>query len=310
MRQVREYKKRLLPVEKPRKAKPKRKVLRDPAPSRLAYKLNRMMMRRGMQLFLRYGLPVLILAAGVALWASDPARVDAAKDRVAELKRQVEERPEFMVHMMAVENASSAVSADVREVLSLDFPISSFDLDFDGLRGRVEELDAVAAAAVQVRSGGVLTVTVTEREPVAVWRAEDGEVTLIDPTGHRVVGLASRVERPELPLVVGKGADRAIAEALELFAASEPLDERLRGFLRVGERRWDVVLTREQRILLPEEGALTAFQKVIALDKAQDLLARDVAVIDFRNPQRPVLRRGTSGIEGLFETDLILDEGE
>ena len=72
----------------------------------------------------------------------------------------------------------------------------------------------------------------------------------------------------------------------------------------------DVVLTREQRILLPEEGALTAFQKVIALDKAQDLLARDVAVIDFRNPQRPVLRRGTSGIEGLFETDLILDEGE
>lgn len=310
MRQVREYKKQLLPVEKPRKAKEKRKLRRDPAPSRLAYKLNRLMMRRGVQLFLRYGLPVLILAAGVAFWASDPARVDAAKDRVAELKRQVEERPEFMVHMMAVENASSAVSADVREILSLDFPISSFDLDMDALRGRVEELDAVASAAVQVKSGGVLTVSVTERVPVAVWRSEDGEVTLIDPTGHRVVGLSSRVERPELPLVVGKGADRAVEEALKLFKASVPLEDRLRGFLRVGERRWDVVLTRDQRVLLPEEGAVAAFQKVIALDSAQDLLARDVAVVDFRNPQRPVLRRGTSGIEGLFETDFDLDEGE
>ncbi len=283
--------------------------MRDPAPSRLAYKLNRLMMRRGTKLFLRFGLPVLILAAGAAFWASDPLRVEAAKDRVAEMKRQVQERPEFMVRLMAVEDASSAVGADIREVLSLDFPISSFDLDLDDLRDRVEGLDAVASASVQVKSGGVLTVTVTERVPVAVWRSGDG-LQLIDAEGHRVVGLASRVERPELPLVVGLGADAAVDEALELYAASAPLMERLRGFLRVGERRWDVVLTRDQRIMLPEEGALQALQKVMALDVAQDLLARDLAAIDFRNPQRPVLRRGTSGIEGLFETDFILGEGE
>ena len=309
MRQVREYKKRLLPEQHKKKPRPKPASRRDPAPSRLAYKLNRMMMRRGVQLFLRYGLPVLILAAGVAFWASDPDRVEAAKDRVAELRRQVEERPEFMVRMMAVEQASSPVSADVREILSLDFPISSFDLDLDALRERVEELDAVASAAVQVKSGGVLTVTVTEREPVAVWRMDDG-LQLVDLTGHRVVGLASRVERPELPLVVGQGADKAIPEAIELFEVSAPLADRLRGFLRVGERRWDVVLTRDQRIKLPENEAVTALQKVIALDRAQDLLSRDVAVIDFRNPGRPVLRRGTSGIEGLFETDFDLNEGE
>ncbi|MEM6385104.1 MAG: cell division protein FtsQ/DivIB [Pseudomonadota bacterium] len=309
MRQVREYKKQLLPAEKPRKVRAKKRVRRDPAPSRLAYKLNRLMMRSGVQLFLRYGLPVLVLAAGAAFWASDPVRVEAAKDRVAELRRQVEERPEFMVHMMAVEDASSWVGADVREVLSLDFPISSFDLDLDALRDRVEELDAVAQASVHVKSGGVLTVSVTERVPVAVWRSREG-LQLIDPTGHRVVGLVSRVERPELPLIVGEGADRAVAEALELYAASGPLEERLRGLLRVGERRWDVVLTRKQRILLPEEGALTALQKVLALHRAQDLLARDVAAVDFRNPARPVVRRGTSVIEGLFETDFDLTDNK
>lgn len=308
MRQVREYKKQLLPQE-PKKKRRKQAVRRDPAPSRLAYKLNRVMMRRGTQLSLRFGLPVLILAAGVAFWASDPVRVEAAKDRVAEFRRQVEERPEFMVRMMAVEEASSAVSADVREVLSLDFPISSFDLDLDALRERVEELDAVATAAVQVKSGGVLTVTVTERQPVAVWRTDDG-LQLVDPTGHRVVGLATRVERPELPLIVGVGADSAVAEALALYEISGPISDRLRGFLRVSERRWDVVLTREQRIMLPEDDAVTALQRVIALDRAQDLLARDVAVVDFRNPGRPVLRRGTSGIEGLFETDFDLNEDE
>ncbi len=306
MQPVNPYKK-LLPEVPEKKRKPR--PLRDPAPSRLAYKLNRLLMRGGVKLFMRYGLPVLILASGAAYWASDEARVEAAKDRVAELRRQVEERPEFMVNMMAVEDASSPVSADVREVLSLDFPISSFDLDLDDLRERVEALDAVASAAVQVKSGGVLTVSVTERVPVAVWRNDDG-LQLIDPEGHRVVGLATRVERPELPLIVGKGADGAVDEAIALYEASGPITDRLRGFLRVGERRWDVVLTRDQRILLPEEGALQAFQAVIALDKAQELLARDISVIDFRNPKRPVLRRGNSGIDGLFETDFILGEDE
>lgn len=306
MQPVTPYKKFLPEVpEKKRKPRP----MRDPAPSRLAYKLNRLFMRNGVKLFLRYGLPVLILASGAAFWASDPVRVDTAKDRVAELRRQVEERPEFMVNMMAVEDASSPVSADVREVLSLDFPVSSFDLDLDDLRERVEALDAVASAAVKVKSGGVLTVSVTERVPVAVWRNADG-LQLIDPEGHRVVGLATRVERPELPLVVGKGADRSVDEAIALFEASGPIADRLRGFLRVGERRWDVVLTRDQRILLPEAGAIQAFQAVIALDKAQELLARDISVIDFRNPKRPVLRRGNSGIDGLFETDFILGEDE
>ena len=59
-----------------------------------------------------------------------------------------------------------------------------------------------------------------------------------------------------------------------------------------------------------EEGAVQAFQAVIALDKAQELLERDISVVDFRNPKRPVLRRGDSGIDGLFETEFILGEEE
>ena len=95
---------------------------RDPAPSRMAYKLNRLMLRPMVRRFLRFGLPVLLIAAGVAFWASDQSRRDAAMDRVAEIRRQIEERPEFMVRLMAVEDASTKVAGDIREVLSIDFP--------------------------------------------------------------------------------------------------------------------------------------------------------------------------------------------
>ncbi|WP_413718662.1 cell division protein FtsQ/DivIB [Silicimonas sp. MF1-12-2] len=275
--------------------------MRDPAPSRLAYRMNRLMLTPMFRRFLRYGLPVLVIATAGLWWASDEARRQDAADRVAELKRQVEERPEFMVRMMAVEQASAEVASEVRAVLPLDFPVSSFDLDLDELRGRVEEIDAVAAASVRIRQGGVLEIEIEERRPVVVWRTPD-TLELLDETGHRVAPLALRTDRPDLPLIAGEGANAHVAEALSLLSVAEPVHERVRGLLRVGERRWDVVLDRDQRILLPETGAVTALQKVMALDKAQDLLARDIAAVDFRNPKRPVIRLTPSAIETIYDT--------
>jgi cell division protein FtsQ len=281
--------------------------MRDPAPSRLAYRLNRLMLTRGVRSFLRYGLPVLLLFAGVAIWASDPDRRQDAADRVAELRRQIEERPEFMVRMMAIDNASEPVAEDIRAALPIDFPISSFDLDLDALRASVEKLDAVAGASVRIRSGGVLAVEVQERMPAVVWRSDDA-LLLLDATGHRVAPVEARDLHPDLPLIVGKGANAQVPEALQLIAAASSVAPRIRGLVRVGERRWDVVLDRDQRIMLPERSALNAMERVMALDTAQDLLARDIARIDFRNPRRPVLRLTTSAIEAFYDTDWTIDE--
>ncbi len=281
--------------------------MKDPAPSRLAYRLNRLMLTPRFRLFLRYGLPVLVIASVAAFWASDEDRRQAATDRFAELKRQIEERPEFMVRLMSVERASDQVARDLRDILPIEFPVSSFDLDLDQLQETVEGLDAVAQASVRIRSGGVLEVEVQERVPSVIWRTEDN-MTLLDRTGHRVAPLADRGDRPDLPLIAGPGADDQIAEALALMEVAAPLMGRMRGLLRIGERRWDIVLDRDQRIMLPETGAITALEKVIALDAAQDLLPRDIAAVDFRNPRRPVLRLTGQAISTMYETEISLEQ--
>ena len=276
--------------------------LRDPAPSRLAYRLNRLMLTPRFRYFLRFGLPLLVLVALGAFWASDEARVEEAYERIAEVRRDIEERPEFMVQMMAVENASPSVAREVRAFLSLDFPVSSFDLDLEQLQDDLETLNIVASASLHTRSGGVLEVKVEERQPAVLWRAAD-RLVMLDATGHEVAAISARADRPDLPLLVGSGAGDAVAEALQLYLVAAPLAERIRGLRRVGERRWDVVLDREQRILLPETDPVPALQKVVALDAVQDLLARDLAVIDFRNPRRPVLRLTSAAIDTFYDTD-------
>lgn len=277
--------------------------LRDPAPSRLAYRLNRLMLTPRFRTFLRYGLPVLVVVSIGALWASDADRRQDASDRIAEVRRQIQERPEFMVHMMAVEDVSDTVAADIRGLLALDFPQSSFDLDLDAIRAEVETLDAVASASVQIRGGGVLSIAVSERVPALVWRTSGG-LTLLDHEGNRVSSLEARADRADLPLLAGQGANEAVPEALLLIALADPIAPRIRGLLRVGERRWDIVLDRDQRIQLPEKDALSALGKVIALDGAQDLLARDIAAIDFRNPRRPVLRLTSGAIDAMNDIEI------
>lgn len=270
---------------------------RDPAPSRVSYKMQRMMLRPGFRRFLRLGLPMLVLATTTLIVLSDAGRREAISLKFTEFSRAIEERPEFMVKLMAIDGASASVAEDIRKGLPLNFPITAFDLDLEAMRASIAEIDVVANVVVQVRKG-ILQIDITERTPALVWRSVD-ELMLVDKTGHRVVSIEARNARADLPLIAGAGADEYVGQALDIFANSGPLAGRIRGLERMGQRRWDLVLDRNQRIMLPEENPILALERVIALSKAQDMLARDLTVIDLRNGKRPTIRIAQGAIDAL-----------
>ena len=280
----------------------------DPAPSRLSYRLQRWMLTPGIRLGLRIGVPFVAVFAATSVLLSDPERRDALREYVADIRSSIQERPEFMVNLMAIDGAGSSLAEDIREVIPLDFPVSSFDLDIENIRDTVLGLDPVKSASVRIRPGGVLQVDVTERKPALVWRHRDG-LTLLDETGAHIDFVASRGVRPDLPLVAGQGADRQVPQALALFAAAAPLDDRLRGIVRIGERRWDIVLDRDQRIMLPETNPVRALERVIALSQAQDMLERDVQSVDMRIGARPTLRMSNEAVRDWWQIREIYGTG-
>ncbi len=268
----------------------------DPAPSRWAYRFERLMLTPLFRLFLRVVLPFLVVFLGAAMWLSDEERRDRLSGWVHEARVSIETRPEFMVNVMAIDGASVGIAEDIREIMPIDFPISSFDLDLPHIQEQVTGLPAVASATVRIRPGGIMQITITERDPVMVWRSREG-LFLVDREGFVVAPASSRAEHPELPLMAGAGAELRVGEARALYSAAQPIHAQLRGMVRVGERRWDVVLNDGQRILLPEEGAVQALERVIALSQAQDLFARDLTVVDMRLPERPTLRIAERSVE-------------
>jgi cell division protein FtsQ len=281
----------------------------DPAPSRLSYRLQRWLLTPGIRLGLRIGVPfVLCFALGSAFMA-DQKRRDALTLFLSDLRASIQERPEFMVGLMAIDGAGRNLSEDIREAVALDFPVSSFDLDLERIRGRIIGLDPVKTASVRIRPGGILQVDVVERQPAVIWRSRGG-LSMLDETGAHVDQLAARTARPGLPLIAGEGADRAVGEALALIAAARPLAERLRGLVRVGERRWDVVLDRGQRVLLPPEKPVRALERVLALNEVRDLLERDVTVVDMRLRARPTVRMTENAVEDWWRIRRINGYGQ
>ncbi len=273
----------------PRRALHAPAVRRDPAPSRWAYRMHRLWLTPMFRTGFRIGVPAVLFLGAVGLFLADAGRRDAIAGAVAGVRERFENRPEFTVSLVSVEGASPELADAVRQRLDLTLPLSSFAIDLVAARDRIQELDAVAQADLIVRSGGVLEVKITERVPVVLWRTDTG-IEMLDATGHRVASLGARSDRPDLPIVAGDGADLATPEAMALIAAAQPIVPRLRGLVRVGDRRWDLVLDRNQRILLPAKNPIAAVERLIALDKAHDLLGRDVLAVDLRTHHRPVLR--------------------
>lgn len=263
--------------------------VKDPAPSKWDYRLQRLWLTPLFRWLVRWGVPGFAVLAAAVWYIDDEARQTAIVDRWEEMVRAVQDRPEFMVSLMRIEGASEQLQEDIQEALPIDLPLSQFVLDMEALRLVLEQLDPVARAEVRVKAGGVLLLKVVEREPALAW-TDEGRITALDATGHHVARLDDIASAGSLPLVAGAGADREAAQALALIEAAAPVADRLVGLTRIGERRWDVVLTRGQRILLPEEAPAAALDRALALHSAEDVLSRDVTVVDLRLGERPTLR--------------------
>ncbi|WP_308915238.1 cell division protein FtsQ/DivIB [Jannaschia sp. LMIT008] len=270
----------------------------DPAPSVLSYRLNRLWLRRGIRLAVLRGLPLAAALAAGLVWASDPDRRAAMTQSAQTVAEAIRGRPEFAVTQLRVEGADGSLRTAIAQVADLRFPVSRFDLDLPALVARLEALDPVHSAEAMLRTGGVLLVRVAERRAV-VAHLEAGTVTARDATGHRVATLDDVAKAGALPLIAGPGAQDAVGQALALTRAAAPLEDDLVGLVRVGKRRWDLVLSDDRRILLPEAAPVQALDRALAMHAAKDVLSRDVAVLDMRLRGRPVLRLSARALDEL-----------
>ncbi len=279
----------------------------DPAPSRVKYKLHRLWLTPFYRALIRTGLPIAFILIGAFAYLRDPAVQQKLVMSFNNARTTIEQRPEFMIQQMHIQGVPESFDKLVRDTLNVNLPISSFHLDLEAMKARVDNIDAVETANLLIGSKGILEVGVIMRVPVLVWRSDEGLI-LLDANGQKSGQLVSRLQRTDLPLITGAGVQDHSKQALDIFKKLSPISGRVRGLMRVGERRWDVVLDRNQVLKLPEDQPIAALGRILALHRAQDILNRDITVVDVRDGRKPILRLSELALDGLKKLRVVASE--
>lgn len=231
------------------------------------------------------------IAAGVVLLGGVLATGARAERIGASIGRGVDGLTAGMglkLEKVFIEGESAEANAAIRRAVQVyaDQPMTSIDLN--AVRERVEGVGWVKSARVVRLLPDTLIVHVTEHDRLAVWQT-GGRAWVIDGQGQVIPG-ADAGRYPNLPLVVGKGAEQAAAEVLPLIGQRPRLMSRLEALVRVDERRWDLRLKDGSLIQLPATDQEAALIQLDALDQRERLLELGFARIDLRTPEEVAVR--------------------
>ncbi len=268
----------------------------ETAPSKFGYRMERLWLTRWFRDMVRLWLPLGVLVTALYGGYTSPAISGWVGAQYQAMRGAVAARPALKISRISIPVGSPDLQRQILGIMNLQLPLSALDVDLAELRDLVQGLNAVKSASVRFE-GGAIDVVIVERVPRVVWRNLN-RVYLLDENGIMVAEVPRRAVRPDLPLVVGTGADTAMPEAREIFSVLAPLGGRVSGLVRMGARRWDVVLDNVV-IKLPATGAADALRGLMAIEARDNLFDRDAGVVDLRNPDRMILRLNDGALNEL-----------
>ena len=167
-------------------------------------------------------------------------------------------------------------------------PITAVDLQRS--REDIQRLPWVKTVHIERRLPHILYVQITERKPIAVWQNK-GIYRPIDSDGQPIETTVGKLNG--LPLIVGVDAPEKTPELLTFLAQEPELNKRVKGAVRKGQRRWDILLDNIEKgitVRLPEKDPASAWGRLAGLDRTEGLLKRKITMVDLRQPDKLIVR--------------------
>ncbi len=193
-----------------------------------------------------------------------------------------------------VHGNSEVSDLDVVAALAPDHGTSILSYDVAVAREALKANPWIADATVSKVYPNKLEIRIDERLPFALWQNEHG-LYLIDREGLILSEFDGR--KTQLPLVVGKGAEKEAANILALMQRVPQLAVDAKALIRVGERRWDIETADGVTIMLPEQGQAAELIRFSKFERETELLMRDIDRIDLRLKDRLVVRMSADAKE-------------
>jgi cell division protein FtsQ len=191
---------------------------------------------------------------------------------------------------LTVEGRANTNTDDIMAALDVERGTPILSINVTDAREALESLPWVKSARVERQLPNAVHVMIEERAAYALWQ-RGTRYTLIDAGGHAIVDVPGQIG--ELPLIVGSDAPAHAFELFEALKAQPELLQRVRGAVRIGERRWNLHVDSFESgiaVRLPESNLPEALLRLATLQRDHKILERDLAAIDLRLADRLIVQ--------------------
>jgi len=199
----------------------------------------------------------------------------------------------FRVEAIQISGQVETSEADVLEALGLGVEKTLLGLDLRQARKRLNALDWIEDVSIRKLFPDRLDITLSEKQPFALWQ-QDRQLMVIETNGNIITRLGGAEllssGQAVLPRIIGRGADKSAAKLFDLVSGFPTIFTRVASYVRVADRRWNIMLRNNLVIQLPETGERLALSSVVRLDRERQLLSRQIENIDMRLADRMVIR--------------------
>ena len=265
------------------------KKRKDPTPSRFFYRWERLRLTPYFRHIFDYGTPLFLIGLIGLFYFSKAENVEVLKVSWREFKENTKNRPEFLVNFIKIKGANQVLVNEIRSLMGLDLPISSYNVNLHELQSKIESMNAVKNVDLYIAEN-IIYIQVQPREPAIYWLNTNG-LELLDSDGVSMGIVESGRPNLDLPLIAGDGASIAIDEAFFIYSISNSFSDEILGLVRIGERRWDIILKNGRKIMLPADELTKVYKNLIMENKVKKLLSVNFSLLDLRNPNRMMIRR-------------------
>jgi cell division protein FtsQ len=239
---------------------------------------------RGLGNWLTLGFLALSIGTGFVLGG----HWQAMQDQYGEPRHMLARALGFGIERVTITGLSGLSEQEVLVAAGIDSKTSLVFFDADEARRQLEATPLIREAAVRKLYPGEVSISLTEREPYALWQVK-GELFVIAADGT-VIDKMDDGRFAHLPLVVGVDANNRAREYLALRSEAGPIAPHIRAATLVSGRRWNLKLDNGMDVRLPEVKPEVALQRLVSLESDARILDKDVLAIDLRQPDRVVMR--------------------
>ncbi len=194
----------------------------------------------------------------------------------------------FAIEDVKVSGNVQTSEIDVFQLLGLDGATSLIALDVNAARKRLADLPWVEDVDVRKIYPKTIEVRLKERQAFGIWQ-HGTELSLIEKSGSVIAPLRDN-KYAGLPLFVGRDAETGAAGFVDELADWPEIRNRVRAYVRIAGRRWDLHLDNGIVVKLPEENVPKALQLLSRMDMEEKVLSRDVAAVDLRLSDRTTVQ--------------------